>query len=556
MTTADALMLWANIDCIGILSSKSISKEPIPGFPSPNIEQVTEWHFRNRMGLPNPGVDEFVSEIKDWKVPSDKFFLVSIFGKTYDEFKYVAKKVAPYADGIEINESCPHTGDKSGAFFGSSPELTKKVVRAVRMAVDIPIFTKLTPNVDNIAKIAEAALAAGSDGISLINTTGPESSNVLHGGMGGASGRAIYRTLFQKLQEITPVVKKYEAKRGKPVPVIAMGGIYCSADMLELKEVGPEKLFFGIGTALFDKNHHEQKKFLEEICDKYEKGIKDYSVTAGQAKTRLMKYKDVTIQNIIEISGELRAYQFKEVINFEPGNFVMLWIPGVSEKPFSIAHNWPFTIVVKKHNKKNNFTSALWELKKRDKIRVRGPHGNSFPLVPSSYDLKHVIVAGGVGAAPLYKLASYLSNKSRVEVLMGARNSKELLTDISTDLSFKDLGNVIEITDNGSSGRKGLVTDLLEEFLEKNNQKFNLYTCGPEVMMKKALDIASKDPNFNQGYASVERYMKCGMGGCGSCDMDGKTTCKDGPVRSWEVLKDSKDFGFYKRDAAGRKVKI
>lgn len=545
------------IPAVGILTTKSISKKPMKGNPTPVLEQVTEWEFRNAVGLANPGVDAMINELKEWKVPADKFLLASIFGENTEEFVYVAKKLSPYVDGLELNISCPHA-DKGGAIIGSNPDLAEEVVKSVCDAVKVPVITKLTPNVDNIADIAEVVLKAGSDGLSLINTWGPHKSEVLSKGKGGVSGRRIYSILRKSLEKITPVVNKYEECRKDSVPVIAMGGIYCSADLAELKEIGPKHLFFGIGTALFDKNHHEQKKFLEDLHGKQDMNWmfdrRDYSVDKAKAKKRLMKYRDYKIEDIIIHSDDLRVFYFKDNLLAEPGQFAMAWIPGVSENPFTIASSIPLSIAVKKYsdNKEKTFTEALWEYKRGSKLLVRGPYGNSFPMSGYGIDT-HVLVAGGAGAATLLPLARDLSSKGNVVVLLGAKTEEELLFTESQKNrpDFSDYGALKTITDD-----KGFVTVLLENFLSENKSTFNVYTCGPEIMMKKTLEIASKDPNFNQGYAAVERYMKCGMGGCGSCVMDGKSTCKDGPVRSWDILKDSQDFGRYKRDEYGIRKKI
>ena len=107
-------------------------------------------------------------------------------------------------------------------------------------------------------------------------------------------------------------------------------------------------------------------------------------------------------------------------------------------------------------------------------------------------------------------------------------------------------------TDDGSKGTKGFATDVAEKLL--NDQRFaSIVTCGPEIMMKKLMDMSNNIP-FQ---ASLERYMKCGIGVCGQCCIGtGLRVCMEGAVFDKKTLKKVEDFGKYKRDAAGRKIKF
>ncbi len=209
----------------------------------------------------------------------------------------------------------------------------------------------------------------------------------------------------------------------------------------------------------------------------------------------------------------------------------MVRIKGIGEKPFSVAYDNPLTIVVKKIGR---FTSALFNLKKGGKVFVRGPYGNSFPTKDGC------LVAGGTGIAPLYFLANRIK---KPKILIGTKSKDELVF-IS---ELKELCDVKIATEDGSIGNKGFVTSIIE----KSEYYFN---CGPEAMIKKAIEIEMKYTKSKRIFSSIERYMKCGVGLCGSCSCSGHRVCVDGPVFTAKQLEDMGEFGKYKRDASGKRI--
>jgi dihydroorotate dehydrogenase electron transfer subunit len=156
-----------------------------------------------------------------------------------------------------------------------------------------------------------------------------------------------------------------------------------------------------------------------------------------------------------------------------------------------------------------------------------------------------LLVAGGVGAAPLAPLAEALKNN--VITILGAKTEDELLF---TE-RFKSAGSLWITTDDGSAGHKGPTIDLLDRLLGYNE----IVSCGPEKMMRKVLDHATVTGVPSQ--FSLDRYIKCGVGLCGSCCIDpsGLRVCLDGPVFAGAQLQEG-DFGVYMRDATGRKVNL
>ncbi|MDH7517346.1 MAG: dihydroorotate dehydrogenase electron transfer subunit [Candidatus Thermoplasmatota archaeon] len=254
------------------------------------------------------------------------------------------------------------------------------------------------------------------------------------------------------------------------------------------------------------------------------------------------------IKSIVE--SRIEAKNIKTIL-FEypnkmiPGQFFMIWIPGVDEIPMSVSY------IDKKikgitFKKVGEATDALFKLKKGDKIGVRGPYGNGFKVNGK----RILFVGGGTGIGMLAPAVEEAARKNMLStVVIGVKNKNELFFEDR----FRECGAEVYVsTDDGSKGYEGFASDLAKKILSEKSFD-SVLTCGPEVMMKKLLDISKNIP-FQ---ASLERYMKCGIGICGQCCIgEGLRVCKDGPVFDGETLKKTEDFGVYKRDAAGRKIKV
>lgn len=240
----------------------------------------------------------------------------------------------------------------------------------------------------------------------------------------------------------------------------------------------------------------------------------------------------------------MKTFVLNAAVNAQPGQFVMVWLPRVNEKPFSILEAKPLALSVARVGE---FTDKMHALKEGDRLGFRGPFGNGFKLVGK----KMLLVGGGYGAAPLRFLAGKAREKGmEVAVVLGAKTAEELLL----EKSFAEIGCEVTIaTDDGSKGLKGFATDAATELL--NKEKFDaVYTCGPEKMMKKLAEISERKAIPFQ--ASLERLMKCGMGICGQCAVNGLRVCYDGPVFEAPVLKTLNEFGKMKRDASGKPLEL
>lgn len=240
----------------------------------------------------------------------------------------------------------------------------------------------------------------------------------------------------------------------------------------------------------------------------------------GELAMKISLPQPTTIIQVIKENYKVKTFITQAKIKAQPGQFIMVWLPRLAEKPFAVVDDNPLTVTVAKVG---NFTRSLHKLKKGDKVWFRGPFGKG---VFKKNGKNHLLVGGGYGVAPLYFLANKLLNKSKPMVIIGAKTKKELLF----EKRFKNLGlKVLVTTEDGSRGKKGLATDQLEEILL--GKKINcVYSCGPEPMLEKVVDICK---TYNVNYqVSLEAIIKCGLGVCGSCSRGGKLICLDGPVFS------------------------
>ena len=225
----------------------------------------------------------------------------------------------------------------------------------------------------------------------------------------------------------------------------------------------------------------------------------------------------------------------------EPGQFAMIWIPSIDEIPMSLSHIGEMQAITVK--KVGEATHALYEMGKGDRIGIRGPYGKGF----TEKGGKALFVAGGIGIAPLLPLIK--KYKGEKHVILAARTKSMLLFE-------NELAKIARLhiaTDDGSHSFKGFATDLMKKLIDE--REFDIvYTCGPEIMMKKVFDICKENGIDMQ--ASLERYMKCGIGICDSCTINGYRVCKDGPVFDFATLSKMPDFGKWKRNEAGKKIPI
>jgi len=257
--------------------------------------------------------------------------------------------------------------------------------------------------------------------------------------------------------------------------------------------------------------------------------------------------KIVTIEKVIDETPTVRTLVFSDEImaNVLPGQFAMVWIPGINELPMSVMisqESGKAAFTVRKHG---DASTGLFNIKVGEQIGIRGPYGNSFDLKEG----KLLLVGGGTGLVPMMRLLTFVKPTDDVTVLIGAKSKDEVFfEDLSNTLLEKNTHKILVSTDDGSYGEKGFVTDLVEKLVSENRYD-GVYVCGPEIMMYKTVQSAHSRKIFVQ--ASLERMMKCGVGICGSCCVGEDLVCKDGTVFDGDHLSLNKEFGISHRNKAG-----
>jgi len=255
----------------------------------------------------------------------------------------------------------------------------------------------------------------------------------------------------------------------------------------------------------------------------------------------------VTIEEVVDETPTVRTLIFSDNVmsNVLPGQFAMVWIPGVNELPMSIMiseHSGKAAFTVRKHGPAS---TGLFNIKSGEQIGIRGPYGNSFDLKEG----KLLLVGGGTGLVPMMRLLTFVKPTDDVTVLIGAKSKDEIFfEDLANHLLVNNTHKVIVSTDDGSYGEKGFVTDLVEKLIHETSFD-GVYTCGPEIMMYKTVKLAHSEGIFVQ--ASLERMMKCGVGICGSCCIGEDLACRDGTIFEGNHLLKNEEFGHFHRNKAG-----
>ena len=260
-------------------------------------------------------------------------------------------------------------------------------------------------------------------------------------------------------------------------------------------------------------------------------------------------YIEAEILDVVSETANIKTFTFrpKAGIPFRAGQFMEVTIPGIGEAPFTPSSNHAkldtldFTIM-----SAGRVTKMLHGMKKGETVGLRGPYGTAYPL----HDLKGkeiLIVGGGVGLAPLrallYALFNDVNDYKRIILKYGARTPADIVYKGEID-SWKQRAKHVELEvttdvgDNEWKGNVGLVTTVLKD-LGMDLPNAAVVVCGPPIMMKfatfKILDLGFKP---EQIYLSMEKNMSCGLGKCGHCRIGPYYACKDGPVFTYDRIKD------------------
>lgn len=313
-------------------------------------------------------------------------------------------------------------------------------------------------------------------------------------------------------------------------------GIACLPDIADPCDVVNE-------LSTFDKSEKTDKYIIKQKTEVQEKGT-------------IHIPRSATIRNIKKLTNKEKLFEIelddKKSLGHSPGQFVEISIFGIGESPISISSSPTdkptFQLVIRKVG---NVTSKLFELKKNDKVGIRGPFGNGFDI--NSMKNKDVIfVCAGLGIAPLRSLINYVTDKKNrdnfndLKILYGCKEPTEAMF-LDELKGLKVINNcTCKLTvDQCPEGEKwehetGLITTLFPkiDFDKKRADKTIAVICGPPVMYKFAINSLKEmeipDKNI---YVSLERRMKCGVGKCGHCQINGVYVCKEGPVFRYDQVK-------------------
>ncbi len=261
---------------------------------------------------------------------------------------------------------------------------------------------------------------------------------------------------------------------------------------------------------------------------------------------------EATIEDIIAETPTIKTFVLKpkEPIEFKTGQFVELTLPGLGEAPFTpssdpkVKDSIEITIM-----NVGIVTSALHNLKSQDRVGLRGPYGVGYPL--AEFKNKEIlIVGGGVGLAPLrsllFSLFGEIGKYKRILLRYGARTPKDIVCKQAIEEWSKkenvDVVTTVDVGDSTWKGNVGLVTTILRDF-NLNLKEAKAVVCGPPIMMKfttlKLLDLGFLPKDI---YLSMEKNMSCGLGKCGHCRLGKFYVCKDGPVFSYDKIKEIPDI--------------
>jgi len=258
------------------------------------------------------------------------------------------------------------------------------------------------------------------------------------------------------------------------------------------------------------------------------------------------------IEDVITESANIKTFVIrpKEEFSFRTGQFVELTLPGIGEAPFTpssdpnIKEKIDITIM-----KAGKVTSLLHNAPKNTQVGIRGPYGKGYPL--EKFTGKDIlIVGGGVGLAPLrsllFSLFAEIDKYNKVVLCYGARTSKDIIYKDAlpqwAGIKKVQTRITVDVGDPAWSGKVGIVTTILDDLPVGINQAVAI-VCGPPIMMKfvtlKLLDSGFRPQDI---YLSMEKNMSCGLGKCGHCRLGSRYVCKDGPVFTYEELKDTHDI--------------
>jgi dihydroorotate dehydrogenase electron transfer subunit len=530
LTTRPGMIEWIDsmVPEVEIVTTKSYQVQPNPGYREPVILERGVGSYANAVGLRNPGMAAGLRELTELRRRHEfrASLNVSLSADCIDDFIRLVRCFAPVADILELNFSCPHAASGYGSSIGSDPGIVAEFLRGIRPASSALLFPKLSPNVANIGEIARAAVDAGADGLSAINTVGPEQflepvsgkpilSNP-NGGRGGRSGEWIKEKALESVGEIRRAV-------GPQVPIVGIGGISSAEDVRSMRRAGADVVGLGSVFARIPR---------QDLIPLYAGALRrDFETGQEEAATFLSTEPLMSYRSCRILESRLRGETLRMItLDCElPGSasqYAFVFLPGSGEKPFSIACSRPATFLVRR---RGPFTDALFRLGKGDTVLLRGPYGAP---MPHSRCTKAFIVAGGTGVALVPLLTQALRARGK-EIALYFGSSREEDLEILPELELPARREAA-----ADRGRPARILERLSQQLDGPAARdCCFYNVGPQGFLARACrrELAL-GASASEIYLSLETPSLCGVGLCGSCECGGRLLCKEGTFVSLQHL--------------------
>ena len=526
------------VPSIGIITTKSFQVEVNPGNREPIICEPEAGSFGNSVGLRNPGLVVALAELEQLRKEHDFKALinVSLSANSVEDFITLVKAFDPVADLVELNFSCPHASVGYGSSIGCDMAIASEYVRLIKEATSeckAPLFVKLTPNTEDIGSIAKAVVDAGADGLVAINTVGPiqhidpvSQTPILQNaisGKGGCSGKWVHEDALRSVAEVRKAV-------GPTVPLIGMGGVTTGAEAAAMILAGADAVGIGSAFGMVDQRHWPA--YVTSVKAEAEALLQNKDLVSEKDSAsflideRQMAYTEHTVTKVEQYGKDTVIIALDGSLPCKAGEFAFLWLPGLGEKPFSVAHNDPLTFIVKN---RGALSAALCFLTTGSKLYVRGLYGA--PL-ENTATRKALLVAGGTGVAVLPSLVEQLraQNTEEMTILVGtseAYTGKALLED-----RLCSYGSFTCVADEGKPGR---ILEMLDEIELDPDQ--GCYLVGPEKFMEIAAQkLIGRGVREDLLYLSMEKLTLCGIGMCGECACGDRLTCRWGTFMRYDYL--------------------
>lgn len=279
---------------------------------------------------------------------------------------------------------------------------------------------------------------------------------------------------------------------------------------------------------------------------------KKSNVTIGPLfdKNKYMDETDIVFVKLDKITKQTDdeyLLRFNHPVNHDPGQFFQVSLMGIGEAPLSIC-SYSKKYFEMSVRSVGNVSAHLCALKKGDVVGLRGPYGRGYHMHHFVHD-NIIIVGGGSGAAPVRGIIEYIQKHRdefrAVDTFFGFRSKDHILFEEEHHVWEKSgihIDIVLSDEHNHPRAKHGLITDILDTSATANNQGKIVFVCGPPPMIRAVCDVfLQKGFSTDQIYISEERQMKCGVGRCGHCMINGKYGCTDGPVFRYDELIDKSE---------------